>query len=273
MRPSKEGILGKQNPERRVEILLAHAQKPDGLAVIDLLDGMGLEPKDRAGIQTNHLDKLIELGMLVECSVVPEHGKQKRNRERDAHRLNHDPETFHILVTKAFDHDRDSQTVFMRSQYYQGMIHDLADQFVDSTPKKDRWMLVRPSNDDDIDDDELAVWIMDNVLRENWLALKFVTHFIFATDDERSSILDLLMKTSLNPVISPTAARNAGEKRGFRSGMDACQLFIKDDKQADFIKERIKAEMNNAPFDNYINWTELFAQLHHFNSNYRYLFD
>ena len=98
MQPSREDILGKQNTERRLEVILAHAKKPDGLAVIDLLQELGLKSKDRSGLNDNHLKKLVKAGVLEECQAIPEHGEQKKKRQRDAHRLNQDLDTFAELL-------------------------------------------------------------------------------------------------------------------------------------------------------------------------------
>lgn len=208
-------------------------------------------------------------------------------------RMKTDPKTFHTLVTKAFDHNRKSQTVFMRSQYYQGMPSELVHQFEDSILDNDQWLFARPSDDDN--DDMLVVldydertepleieWeygltdedksSMTNALRFNWLALKWVVHFISAKGDERSMILQQLMETAHNPAISPTAARATGKKKGFCQGMDKCGMWIRDNAQPAYRKARLEAEMNNTS-SNHINWRELFNQLDNLNSNYRYLFD
>jgi len=117
MQPFRKDILGKQNPDRRIGVILAHTKKPDGLAVVDLLYDLGLKPKDRSGLQTNHLDKLIELGILEKCSVIPEHGKQQK--KRDGHRLKTDIVTFSELFTalSATEHIK----TFLQSPYTQNL--------------------------------------------------------------------------------------------------------------------------------------------------------
>jgi len=164
----------------------------------------------------------------------------------------------------------------MRSQYYQGMIHDLVKQFVDSIPDSDlcmldTWERTATREQPLSDGDEI---LLTNALRENWLALKFVTHFISVEDDdERSGILQQLLESVRNAKISPAAAHAAGYTKGVCLGMDKCAAWIKKDAALSYRKERLEEEWNNAPFGNYIHWDELFNQLHHLNSNYQYLFD
>nr|QNO46203.1 hypothetical protein ABPEKODN_00016 [Methanosarcinales archaeon ANME-2c ERB4] len=227
--------------------------------IIDFLkDQFGI--REQKNIREHHL-KILEKKKLIKresagrghpdyWSVIPDFRVLKELVDR----LNHDP---------------DSQHEFMRSQYYRGMTHDLAQQFVDSTPNKDRYMIAPLSEDDAL---LVTQSIIADGLRDNWLALKFVTHFISVDSDERSGILSRLMETSLNPVISPTAARNAEYKKGFRSGMEASIQYIDKDKELAFREKRMEAEMKTV-IDNYINWTTFFAQLLYLNSNYRYLFD
>lgn len=199
-------------------------------------------------------------------------------------------------LTKAFDHDRDSQTMFMRSQYYQGMIHDLVKQFVDSIPDNDLWKLDThertATRDQPLSDEDER--LLTGALRANWLALKFVTHFISVEDDdERSGILQQLLESAYNPKISPTAAHRRGYKIGFCSGMDECipwinekvitkitinEKGINEKVQLSYASARRQADLGiyeHRPATDKlcINWTELFAQLHHLNSNYTYLFD
>ena len=98
MQPSREDILGKQNPDRRIGVILAHTKKPDGLAVIDLLHELGLKSKDRSGLNDNHLKKLVKAGVLEECQAITEHGERTKKRQLDAHRLNQDLDTFAELL-------------------------------------------------------------------------------------------------------------------------------------------------------------------------------
>lgn len=99
-------MLGKQNPDRRIEVILAHTKKPDGLAVIDLLHELGLKSKDRSGLNDNHLKKLVKAGVLEECQAFSEHGAQTKKRQLDAHRLNQDLDMFTELIR-----------VFVRTEY------------------------------------------------------------------------------------------------------------------------------------------------------------
>jgi hypothetical protein len=115
MQPSGEDILGKQNPDRRIGVILAHTKKPDGLAVIDLLHELGLKSKDRSGLNDNHLKKLVKAGVLEECQAIPERGEQKKKRQRDAHRLNQDLDTFAKLLNTFIG--TDDQDTFLYSQY------------------------------------------------------------------------------------------------------------------------------------------------------------
>jgi hypothetical protein len=98
MQPSREDIRGKRNTDRRIRVILAYTGRTDGLAVIDLLHELGLTADDRSGVVQNHLEPLVEAGVLEECEVIPDHGKQKRKRKRDAHRLKQDPVVFGDLL-------------------------------------------------------------------------------------------------------------------------------------------------------------------------------
>lgn len=133
--------------------------------------------------------------------------------------VNRDLETLHILVTKAFGSDRDSQTVFMQSHYYRRTTRDLVDRVCELMPLSDR------------DKDTL-----EDVLGISWLALKWVLHFIFETDDKRNDILQKLAGSTINPVISPAAARAGGLERGFGDGLNAASPFITDpEKMVTFV--------------------------------------
>ena len=269
-------LLGK-NPSRRKKILLEFAKQPSGVANKVLAETLHIDHSD---LVNQHLSAFEEFGVIRKCDVVVKRPMGRVRTPTDISmkgcRLNHDTNALHKLVA-AFNHDPDSQHEFMRSQYYRGMTSDLVHQFVDSIPDNDLWMLDTykhtATRDQPLSNGDVAFLTEMLTLRVNWLALKFVTRFISVDSDERSRTLRQLIETASNPVISPTAARNAGEKRGFCLGMDKCLPWIRDDAALKYRKERIEAEMNNAPFDKRINWTVLFAQLHHFNSNYRYLFD
>lgn len=115
MQPSREDILGKQNPDRRIGVILAHTKKPDGLAVIDLLHELGLKSKDRSGLNDNHLKKLVKEGLLEECQAIPEHGEQKKKRQLDAHRLNQDLDTFAELLRMFVGTEYEEE--FLKSAY------------------------------------------------------------------------------------------------------------------------------------------------------------
>jgi hypothetical protein len=194
-------------------------------------------------------------------------------------------------------HDLDSQTAFIRSQYYQDMIPELVHQFEDSIPDNDLWKLTTYEHDatrdkplSKEDEEGLTRELSDKLIRNNWIALKFVTHFISVKDDERTDILHKLMESVLNHHISPAAAQRRGYHKGYCSGMDVCTPWIKervvtitminDTVQLTYATVRGQAEMGiygygprPATDKPLINWGELFHQLDHLNSNYPYLFD
>lgn len=210
-------------------------------------------------------------------------------------RMKTDPVTFHILVTKAFDHDRDSRTVFMRSQYYRGLTSDLVQRFKGSIPDNDLVKLAtheHPATRDQplTEDDE---WLLTKALGANWLALKWVEHFISVEADERGSILQQLLESVRNSKISPAAAHAAGCARGFYDGMVEARPWIVDKVitkitiNENGTNEKVQltyaSACRQADPDSFehrptrdelcINWEELFNQLDNLNSNYQYLFD
>ena len=297
---------------------LKQGQKyPEGFTQMRIL--LKLCEKDRTPT-SEILDFLKDQYYIREQKNIREHHlktleKQKLIRRESAGRGHPDYwsviSDFRVLkeLVDRIKHDPDSQTVFMRSQYYQDMIPELVRQFEDSIPDNDQWLFARPSDDDDVlvvlDYDErteppeieweygltdVEKYFLDRSLRENWIALKFVTHFISVKDDERTDILHKLMESVLNHHISPAAAHRRGYHKGFCSGMDACTPWINErvvtmttineKVQLTYATVRGQAEMGiygyglrpatDKPF---INWGELFHQFDHLNSNYQYLFD
>lgn len=227
----------------------------------------GVISKKWAGERCEHLERE---GVLSYKKIRP----ARQAHETEYYFIASTTDALHQLVA-AFNHDPDSQHKFMLSQYYRSMTSDLVQQFKDSIIDNDLVKLAtlehtatraQPLSDGD-------EWLLTDALRENWLALRWVEHFISATDDERSSILQQLLESVRNAKISPATADAAGYTKGVCLGMDACQLWIKKDSALAYRKERLKAEMDNDPFGSYIHWEELFNQLDHLNSNYRYLFD
>ena len=272
-------LLGK-NPSRRRKILLEFAKQPSGVANKVMAETLHIDHSD---LVNQHLSAFEEFGVIRKCDVVVKRPMGRVRTPTDismkGYRLNHDANALHKLVA-AFNHDPDSQHKLMLSQYYRSMIPDLVRRFVDSIPDNDLWKFAthehtatrdQPlSNEDEM---SLTNTLRDNWLGDNWLALKFVTHFISAKDDERSRILHQLMESVHNPKISPAAAHATGYTKGVCLGMDKCAAWIKKGAALSYRKERLEAEWDNDPFGNHIRWNELFNQLDNLNSNYRYLFD
>lgn len=116
MPPSRNDILG-QNPDKRTKIILIHAAHPEGLAVVDLVHELGLDPKKRSGLVDNHLEPLVKAGVLEDHSTVPIHGKQKRKTEKNGYRLKDGISTLKTLVSgDELCHE------IMKSLYYRKMI-------------------------------------------------------------------------------------------------------------------------------------------------------
>lgn len=83
---------------------------------------LGLKPKDRSGVAQNHLEPLVRTGVLVECQAIPEHGKEKRERKRDAHQLNPDPDTFAELLN-----------IFIGTEHLEDFLHSPYVSEIDGT--------------------------------------------------------------------------------------------------------------------------------------------
>jgi predicted DNA-binding ArsR family transcriptional regulator len=173
-----ETILGNK-PSIRKAILLEYAKTPDGISVKHIDEKLGV-----SGLDKNHLKKLEEFGILEThpIKVCRPAGRFKTMTActDKGYRLKQDPETLHIMVTKAFDHDRDSQIVFMRSPYYHSMIPVLRDRVC---------KLMHLS--------EVEAYTLKSALSTNWLALKFVDHFI-SEEDERTDILRYLARKEID---------------------------------------------------------------------------
>lgn len=160
-------ILGARSPDRRKQIILLHAAKPDGLAIIDLLHELKLKESDRSGVVNNHLDLLVELGVLAECQVVSEYGKRKKkNRPVDGYRLCNNLQTLHTLVV--------ARLMSLQSPYYRSMVSTLVSEFV----------LVMGA---DISTEDIRR--ISQSLECNRVALNFVLYIIFAKPDERNELM------------------------------------------------------------------------------------
>jgi len=226
----------------------------------------GVISKKWAGERCKHLERE---GVLSYKKIRP----ARQAHETEYYFIASTTDALHQLVA-AFNHDPDSQHKFMLSQYYRSMISDLVQQFMGSIPDNDVWKFAthkhaatryKPLSEEDERH-------LTDELENNWIALKFVEHFI-SEGDKRSMIMQQLMETAHNPKISPAAANAAGYTKGVCLGMDKCQQWIKKDKALEYREERLKAEWNNAPFGDHIHWRELFDQLDNLNSNYPYLCD
>ena len=271
-------VLGR-NPELRKKIMLEYANHPQGIADRVITETLGI---DQSNLNKQHLPIFKEFDLVEECSVDVKRpmGRAKTETEiiMKGHRLNQTIDTYDVL-TKAFDHDHPAQIMFMRSPYYRAMVPDMVDRFIESIPDDDLWKFdthqhtatrEQPLTDDD--KDRLTTALIPNwVVKPNWLALKFVAHFISVNSEERSAIIHQLTETTCNRHTSPTAANAAGYRKGVCLGMDRCQQWIRDGAALQYIDERLKAELNNDYTR--INWEEFFHQLDHLNANYSYLFD
>ena len=128
MQLSREDILGTQNPERRLKVILEHVKKPDGLAFVDLLHELELSPSDRSGIKRNHLEPLVKSGILEECYVVSEYGKRGKKRPVDGHLVCSDlPTLWKVLV--AAGRDRRTRQTVQNSPYLRNWYPKLLDAF------------------------------------------------------------------------------------------------------------------------------------------------
>lgn len=129
MQPSREDILGTQNPERRLKVILEHVKKPDGLAFVDLLHELELTSSDRSGIKRNHLEPLVKSGILEECYMVSEYSKREKKRPVDGHRVSGDlPTLWKVLV--AAGRDRRARRTVQNSPYLHNWYPKLAAAFL-----------------------------------------------------------------------------------------------------------------------------------------------
>jgi len=129
MQPSREDILGTQNPERRLKVILEHVKNPDGLAIVDLLHELELNPSDRSGIKRNHLESLVKSGILEECYVVSEYDKREKKRPVDGYRVCDDlPALWKVLV--AAGRDRRTRRTVQNSPYLHNWYPKLAAAFL-----------------------------------------------------------------------------------------------------------------------------------------------
>lgn len=97
MPTTTKDLLGR-NPDQRIKIILLHAAHPEGLAVVDVVFELGVDNKKRTGLVDNHLDPLVEAGVLEEYSVTPKHSKQKRQTKKNGYRMKDEISTLQILA-------------------------------------------------------------------------------------------------------------------------------------------------------------------------------
>ena len=287
-------LLGK-NPSRRRKILLEFAKQPSGVANKVMAETLHIDYSDLVG---QHLSVFEEFGVIKKCDVVVKRpmGRVKTPTEisMKGYRLNHDTNAVHQLVAVF---NPDLQTMFMRSPYYRSMIPDLVQQFKDSIPdndlvKLDTYTHTATREQPLIEDDESR---LTNALEKNWLALKWVEHFISVEADERGSILRQLLDSVRNSKISPTAADAEGYAIGRYHGMVKARPWVDDidkvvintwiNEKGDNEKEQLTyasacrqahpdfLDIYHRRDEPRIKWEELFNQLDNLNSNYQYLFD
>jgi len=294
---AKKRKQGQKYPEgftqKQILLKLCEKDKTSTTEIIDFLrDDHNIS--EQKNIREHHLKKLEKKKLIKKesagrgypdyWSVIPDFRLLKELVDRLTH------------IYKDFE-SHHSQTVFMRSQYYHSMTPVLVKRFKDSIPDNDLSMLAthkhaatreQPLTEGDED-------LLDRALGANWLALKWVVHFISVEADERGSILQQLLDSVRNSKISPAAAYAAGYANGFCDGMVEARPWIVDiDKvitkttiNENGTNEKVQltyaSACRQADPDSFeripardelcINWEELFIQLDNLNSKYPYLFD
>jgi len=294
---AKKRKQGQKYPEgftqRQILLKLCEKDKTSTTEIIDFLrDDHNIS--EQKNIREHHLKKLEKKKLIKResagCgypdywSVIPDFRPLKELVDRLTH------------IYKDFE-SHHSQTVFMRSQYYHSMTPVLVKRFKDSILDNDLSILAthkhaatreQPLTEGDED-------LLDRALGANWLALKWVVHFISVEADDRGSILQQLLHSVRNSKISPATADAIGYANGFYDGMVGARPWV-DDIDKVVIKTWINEKGDNEKVqltyaracrqahpdfldmchrrdEPRINWKELFTQLDHLNSNYRYLFD
>ena len=151
------------------------------------------------------------------------------------------------------------------------------DVFEDTTEKPlDHWTRVRYTTDPEAMDDKLILIVKNHLsdedaqyltmsLEDNWLALKFVLHFVSATHNERDRILDQVKSDANNPRLSPWAAWECG----FGDALKRVEFMVCDAESLRPVYAKRKKERQSEPLN---NWIDFFDQLSRLNSNYRFLF-
>jgi hypothetical protein len=125
MPPITSDLLGR-NPDKRIEIILLYAAHPEGLAVVDAVYELGYN-KRRTGLVNNHLDPLVEAGVLKECPVVPKHSKQKRETGKNGYRMTDKIPTLKTLANKDELCDK-----ILESAYYVTMVDPVCEYLNDN---------------------------------------------------------------------------------------------------------------------------------------------
>lgn len=101
-------------------------------------------------------------------------------------------------------------------------------------------------------------------LKDNWLAFNFVIHFINADYDEKIRMMSQITSGASDWRISPSTAYGRG-------WCDALKHLMKKGKITEEEAVRASNGMHTPRYT--IDWSEVFNQLNHYNSIYRFLFD
>ena len=150
--------------------------------------------------------------------------------------------------------------------------------FEDTTEKPpDHWARIQYTTDPEAVNDGIILIVKTHLsdedkqclsmsLEDNWLALKFVLHFISAKHDERDRILDQVNSDADDTRLSPWAAW----EQGFDDALKRVEQKVCSAEDLKPVYAERQKERQGEPLN---NWIEFFYQLDHLNSNYPFLFD
>ncbi|NIA11230.1 MAG: hypothetical protein GWP10_16285, partial [Nitrospiraceae bacterium] len=245
-----------------------------GLAVVDLLYALNLTEKDRAGIESNHLEPLIKAGVLEECTAIPEHGKQKKLLPRVAYRLKKDLLTLQEIIN-AFDTNIKMENEIVLSQYWADTALAIAYsinesiQHISGLRRFDIEIAGEPP--EEIEQHEkkyyrlmkspdmrirnlmiktlgpLQTFNADEMneiiaaLRSNWLMMKFAVHYLSLDDDKKKECLLQVIADARSNTIA--AAKLKGISAMGRSILDESTDVLLSDKPEDKAKASFVAEI------------------------------
>ncbi|KAF5416799.1 MAG: hypothetical protein C5S48_01955 [Candidatus Methanogaster sp.] len=243
--------------------------------------------KSHTAITTVCKESLSDILVCHDHSAYDDDGKVILKRFK--YSVKEDLPILHELVA-TFDFNVVLRREFMRSPIYRAWIPQLVEMFGDLIPRGYTDALYRQnlarlrrgaelgeevdlrlkiyggtSSGIPVDFTEKDKTCLAESLEHNWLALKFVIHFIFADDTEGDEVIAQLYSDGTDRHISPSVA----EEFGFINAFDL--ILSQTDVTLETLR-RLYSSRDTIPLRSpTINWVEFFDQLDRFNSNYTFL--